>query len=206
MFSVHQKRAIADAVQGILRATHHPELPVQGEVQFKLHVDGAHPSSWADIQNNGSVTNPGVNPHNELMAAITAGSHRWNLEHLPDGSIRICEGDHHRSADCEWVHYVRADSVQTSEAWAAERERVIKTLEMHGVSKERMRGHPSTGIEVLVNRMDKDVAFLRAERDQLREGLGNLLTAIDNWRKMSPLYGAGGGDDSVGTPTQQAGA
>jgi hypothetical protein len=33
MFSVQQKRKIADEVQKILRDTNHPELP-QGEIQF----------------------------------------------------------------------------------------------------------------------------------------------------------------------------
>ena len=33
MFSIRQKREIADAVQKILRATSHPELPV-GEIPF----------------------------------------------------------------------------------------------------------------------------------------------------------------------------
>lgn len=64
MFSVRQKREIADAVQRILRDTNHPELPA-GEIKFKLHVDGAQAYSWADIQNNGAVLNPTVNPHNE---------------------------------------------------------------------------------------------------------------------------------------------
>ncbi len=67
MFSVQQKREIADAVQKILRETSHPELP-KGEIQFALHVDGAEDWSWADIRNNGAVTNPGVNPHNERQA------------------------------------------------------------------------------------------------------------------------------------------
>lgn len=66
MFSVAQKRAISDAVQKILRETNHPELP-DGEIQFLLHVDGAENWSWADIRNNGAVTNPGVNPWNELQ-------------------------------------------------------------------------------------------------------------------------------------------
>lgn len=67
MFSVAQKRQIADAVQKILRDTNHPELP-QGEIQFHLHVAGAKPWSWASIKNNGAVTNPSVNPHNEAQA------------------------------------------------------------------------------------------------------------------------------------------
>lgn len=70
MFSVQQKRDIADAVQKILCATKHPELPSEGEVSFNLHVDGAESWSWADIRNNGAVSDPGVNPHNELMASI----------------------------------------------------------------------------------------------------------------------------------------
>jgi len=66
MFSVRQKREIADKVQEILRETNHPELP-EGEIKFRLIVDGAEGWSWADIRNNGDVTNPGINPHNELM-------------------------------------------------------------------------------------------------------------------------------------------
>ena len=66
MFSVRQKREIADKVQQILRETNHPELPAD-EIRFSLHVEGAESWSWADIQNNGAVTNPGVNPHNEAQ-------------------------------------------------------------------------------------------------------------------------------------------
>lgn len=64
MFSVNQKRQIADAVQKILRDTGHPELP-EGEIQFTLHVEGAADWSWADIRNNGAVARPSVNPWNE---------------------------------------------------------------------------------------------------------------------------------------------
>ena len=64
MFSVRQKRDIAEAVQNILRDTGHPELP-KDEITFMLRVEGAEAWSWANIRNNGSATNPGVNPHNE---------------------------------------------------------------------------------------------------------------------------------------------
>jgi len=64
MFSVQQKRAIADKVQQILRETQHPELP-EGEIQFHLHVAGAESWSWADINNNSAVLVPAVNPWNE---------------------------------------------------------------------------------------------------------------------------------------------
>ena len=67
MFSVQQKREISDAVQKILRATNHPELP-SGEIQFQLHVNGAEGWSWADIRNNGAIPNPSVNPWNERQA------------------------------------------------------------------------------------------------------------------------------------------
>ena len=64
MFSVRQKREIADAVQKILRDTNHPERPAE-EIKFVLAVAGAEPWSWAQIRNNGAVESPGVNPHNE---------------------------------------------------------------------------------------------------------------------------------------------
>ena len=64
MFSIRQKREIADKVQTMLRETSHPELP-EGEIQFALHVDGAESWSWADIRNNGAVSAPCINPWNE---------------------------------------------------------------------------------------------------------------------------------------------
>ena len=69
MFSVAQKRAIADAVQKILRDTGHQELPAS-EIQFQLVVKGAESWSWADIRNNGAVPLPGVNPWNEKQAGV----------------------------------------------------------------------------------------------------------------------------------------
>lgn len=59
-------------MQKILRDTNHPELP-KGEIQFALHVDGAESWSWADIRNNGAVTQPGVNPWNEMQDAANHG-------------------------------------------------------------------------------------------------------------------------------------
>ena len=66
MFSVRQKREIADKVQKILRETNHPELP-KGEIQFQLIVQGTEFWSWADIKNNGAVKTPSVNPWNEQV-------------------------------------------------------------------------------------------------------------------------------------------
>lgn len=73
MFSVQQKREIADAVQKILRDTNHPELP-SGEIEFTLHVEGAEKWSWPDIRNNGAVPNPDVNPWNEAQDKRVAKS------------------------------------------------------------------------------------------------------------------------------------
>lgn len=67
MFSVTQKRAIADGIQKLLRDTEHPELP-DGEIEFSIRVKGEQSWSWADIQNNGAVSVPSVNPHNERQA------------------------------------------------------------------------------------------------------------------------------------------
>ena len=51
MFSVRQKREIADAVQKILRDTEHPELP-EGEIEFTLHVKGDHVWSWPELRHS----------------------------------------------------------------------------------------------------------------------------------------------------------
>lgn len=66
MFSVRQKREIADKVQQILRGTNHPELP-EGKIMFHLYVEGAERWSWARIQDNESVPNPSINLHNEAQ-------------------------------------------------------------------------------------------------------------------------------------------
>ena len=66
MFSVRQKREISQQIEQILRNTNHPELP-PCEIRFKIHVWGAEPWSWADIENNNSIAEPDVNPHNELQ-------------------------------------------------------------------------------------------------------------------------------------------
>ena len=67
MFSVEEKRAISEGIQKVIRDTKHIELP-DGEIKFKIHIQGAEVWSWADIQNNGAIVNPSVNPHNEAQA------------------------------------------------------------------------------------------------------------------------------------------
>lgn len=66
MFSVRQKREIAEKVQAILHETNHPELP-EGEIRFELSVRGKESWSFANILNNGAVLNPVPNPHNEAQ-------------------------------------------------------------------------------------------------------------------------------------------
>jgi len=68
MFSIRQKREIAEAIQTIIRNTAHPELPsADKEINFRIHIEGAASWSWADIENNGAVDNPSMNPHNETL-------------------------------------------------------------------------------------------------------------------------------------------
>lgn len=69
MFSIRQKRDIADAIQKLLRETGHPELP-DGEIVFELRVTGATAMSWAVIKNNGRVKEPSLNPHNEMQDPV----------------------------------------------------------------------------------------------------------------------------------------
>lgn len=69
MFSVREKRSIADKVQQILRETHHPELP-EGEIEFSLNVRGVEAWAWADIRNNGAIEVPEINPWNESQDSI----------------------------------------------------------------------------------------------------------------------------------------
>jgi len=80
MFSVQEKRAISESIQKILRETNHPELP-DGEIQFLIKVAGSESWSYAYIENNGAVTDPGVNPLNKIHekgTSATAYKGKWN--------------------------------------------------------------------------------------------------------------------------------
>lgn len=68
MFSVDEKRKIAEAVEKVLLDLDHPEMPKEKPL-FSLHVDGKESWSWADIKPNWiyDVNNPpGINPWNEV--------------------------------------------------------------------------------------------------------------------------------------------
>ena len=69
MFSTQQKRQISNQIQRILRDTNHPELPPEGEIRFQIHIEGAEPWSWADIENNGAIKSPSINPWDKLSGS-----------------------------------------------------------------------------------------------------------------------------------------
>jgi hypothetical protein len=54
-------------------------------------------------------------------SAMSIETHRWNIEVTVDG-LRVCDGEHHRSQDCDWVSYVPKDRVDTLAARLAEYE------------------------------------------------------------------------------------
>ena len=69
MFSVAQKRKIAEAVEKVILELNHPEMPTE-RPQFHLRVDGKESWSWAEIQPNWTFDKkaPSVNPWNERIA------------------------------------------------------------------------------------------------------------------------------------------
>jgi len=72
MFSVAEKRKIADALEKVLLDLNHPEMPTE-KPRFKLHVDGKEGWSWADIEPNWTFDDKNpfkVNPFNEIARDI----------------------------------------------------------------------------------------------------------------------------------------
>lgn len=68
MFSFKEKQAISCAIEALLLALNHPEMPKE-KPKFHLHVEGKESWSWADIEPNWTFTGenqPSVNPFNEL--------------------------------------------------------------------------------------------------------------------------------------------
>ena len=56
MFSMAEKRFIAQKIEELLLSLNHPEMPDEKPV-FKLHVDGSESWSWADIEPNWKFEN-----------------------------------------------------------------------------------------------------------------------------------------------------
>lgn len=66
MFSVSQKKKIAEEIEKLLLSFGHPEMPTE-KPDFKIHINGKESWSWADIQPNWKVYAPSINPWNEKM-------------------------------------------------------------------------------------------------------------------------------------------
>lgn len=72
MFSMAEKKEIADKIEKLLLGLNHPEMPKEKPV-FKLHVDGKEMWSWADIDPNWKYDKenpPSVNGWNEIARKI----------------------------------------------------------------------------------------------------------------------------------------
>ena len=70
MFSVEQKRQIAEKVENILLDIKHPEMPEE-KPKFFLRIEGNSLMSWAEIRPNwmfSKENSPSVNPYNERVA------------------------------------------------------------------------------------------------------------------------------------------
>ncbi len=73
MFSVAEKKMIAQKVEELLLSLNHPEMPKE-KLVFKLHVDGEEDWSWADIEPNWVFNDKhktvAVNPFNEMSRQL----------------------------------------------------------------------------------------------------------------------------------------
>jgi len=70
MFSLEQKKQIADVVEKVILSFNHPEMPKE-KPSFHLHIGGKESWSWADIDPNWTFdesNQPGINPWNEIVA------------------------------------------------------------------------------------------------------------------------------------------
>jgi len=184
MFSVQQKRDISDAVQKILRATAHPELPTTGEVSFLLHVDGAESWSFADIKNNAAVGDPGVNPHNELMASMPEEKARDLIERAQSHEVKQTIGDAgmpSRERDAgEWATYfeeeVTKKHTDLEQRVTAELNQLKDEDKLHRKSYSELRFELDKLRDFLTPIMEDNV--IGHHSDQLR----NLMTALDSPR------------------------
>lgn len=73
MFSVKEKRKIADAIEKVLLELNHPEMPKE-KPKFKIHVDGKESWSWADIEPNwlfdDCIKEVNINQFNEISREL----------------------------------------------------------------------------------------------------------------------------------------
>jgi hypothetical protein len=66
MFSMAEKKKIAEEVEKLILSFNHPEMPKE-RPEFKLHIDGKESWSWAIIEPNWHFEDkpPSINPFNE---------------------------------------------------------------------------------------------------------------------------------------------
>ena len=72
MFSLKEKKQIADKIENLLLGLNHPEMPGE-KPRFHLRVDGKESSSFAEIDPNWTFSKanpPGVNTFNEVARGI----------------------------------------------------------------------------------------------------------------------------------------
>jgi hypothetical protein len=75
MFSVAEKKHIAEVLEKTILELKHPEMPTERPC-FQLHISGKESWSWADIAPNWTFdekNKPGVNPWNEVARERMGG-------------------------------------------------------------------------------------------------------------------------------------
>lgn len=69
MFSVSEKRHLAEVIERAIRELNHPEMD-NDNIRFHLHIDGKASWSWADIHENSLPVESTPNPWNEVAREI----------------------------------------------------------------------------------------------------------------------------------------
>ena len=69
-----EKQTIAQKIEELLLSFNHPEMPTE-RPNFKLHIDGKEPWSWADIEPNWKYEDkePSINSWNEQARELMKG-------------------------------------------------------------------------------------------------------------------------------------
>jgi len=191
MFSVQQKRDISDAVQQVLRSTNHAELPTTGEISFHLHVDGAADWSYADIKNNGAVGDPGVNPHNELMASMPEEEGRDLLK----TAEKIAAHPDPRNTPDEFMQEMLKQQIGAVNRRIYKAEAIIvdynkRLNKLEEFLKEIMEDNLIQHHDARIRELGNDGVTLREDNKSLNTRINSLETAI---RQLgSPLVDGGG--------------
>ncbi len=73
MFSIAEKRHLAQIVETAIRELNHPEMD-NDNIRFSLHIDGKESWSWADIHPNSERVKGEPNGWNEVARYVMKGS------------------------------------------------------------------------------------------------------------------------------------